>query len=129
MQSTTPMSVGIGTVRHRTAGRGVGDTISEPVPPRLPRRERVGGRGGNLKAARAGQGRLTGTTAEDGSMDVADMTGKTVVITGGNSGIGLETAVALAKAGAKTVITARDRARGEVALADIRARSDRKSVV
>ena len=34
-------------------------------------------------------------------MDVADMTGKTVIVTGGNSGIGLETAVALAKAGAQ----------------------------
>ncbi len=56
-------------------------------------------------------------------MDIADMTGKTVVITGGNSGIGLETAVALAKAGAKTLITARDRARGEAARADIGARS------
>ncbi|HXP32596.1 MAG TPA: SDR family oxidoreductase [Acidimicrobiales bacterium] len=56
-------------------------------------------------------------------MDSVDMTGKTVVITGGSSGIGLETAVALARAGAKTVITARDRARGEAALADIRARS------
>jgi NAD(P)-dependent dehydrogenase (short-subunit alcohol dehydrogenase family) len=63
-----------------------------------------------------------------GSMDVADMTGKTVVITGGNSGIGLETAVALAKAGAKTVITARDRARGEAAVADIRARSGHDDV-
>jgi NAD(P)-dependent dehydrogenase (short-subunit alcohol dehydrogenase family) len=61
-------------------------------------------------------------------MDVADMTGKTVVITGGNSGIGLETAVALAKAGAKTVITARDRARGEAAVADIRARSGHDDV-
>ena len=61
-------------------------------------------------------------------MDVADMTGKTVVITGGNSGIGLETAVALAKAGAKTLITARDRARGEAALADIRARSGHDDV-
>jgi retinol dehydrogenase-12 len=58
-----------------------------------------------------------------GSMDVADMTGKTVIVTGGNSGIGLETAVALAKAGAKTLITARDRGRGEAALADLRARS------
>jgi len=63
-----------------------------------------------------------------GSMDVADMTGKTVVITGGNSGIGLETAVGLAKAGARTVITARDRARGEAALADIRTRSERDDV-
>ena len=61
-------------------------------------------------------------------MDVADMTGKTVVITGGNSGIGLETAVALARAGAKTVITARDRGRGEAAVADIRARSGRDDV-
>ncbi|HVC69053.1 MAG TPA: SDR family oxidoreductase [Acidimicrobiales bacterium] len=52
-----------------------------------------------------------------------DMTGKTVVITGGNSGIGKETAVALARAGARTLITARDRARGEAAMADIKARS------
>jgi NAD(P)-dependent dehydrogenase (short-subunit alcohol dehydrogenase family) len=56
-------------------------------------------------------------------MDVADMTDKTVVVTGGNSGMGLETAVALARAGATTVITARDRTRGEAAVADIRARS------
>jgi NAD(P)-dependent dehydrogenase (short-subunit alcohol dehydrogenase family) len=64
-------------------------------------------------------------------MDVADMSGKTVVITGGNSGIGLETAVALARAGATTVITARDKARGEAAVADIRARAgnDRVDVV
>jgi NAD(P)-dependent dehydrogenase (short-subunit alcohol dehydrogenase family) len=61
-------------------------------------------------------------------MDVADMTGKTVVITGGNSGIGLETAVALANAGAKTLITVRDRARGEAAVTDIRARSGRDDV-
>jgi NAD(P)-dependent dehydrogenase (short-subunit alcohol dehydrogenase family) len=63
-----------------------------------------------------------------GSMNVADMTGKTVVITGANSGIGLETAVALARAGAKTVITARDRTRGETAVTDIRARSGRDDV-
>jgi NAD(P)-dependent dehydrogenase (short-subunit alcohol dehydrogenase family) len=56
-------------------------------------------------------------------VDVADMTGKTVVITGGNSGIGLETAVALAGAGAKTIITARDPERGKAATEDIRARS------
>jgi NAD(P)-dependent dehydrogenase (short-subunit alcohol dehydrogenase family) len=61
-------------------------------------------------------------------MDVADMTGKTVIITGANSGIGLETAVGLAQAGAKTVITARDRARGEAAVTDIRARSGNDEV-
>ncbi len=61
-------------------------------------------------------------------MDVADMTGKTVIVTGGNSGIGLETAVALAGAGAKTLITARDRGRGESALADLRARSGQGDV-
>jgi NAD(P)-dependent dehydrogenase (short-subunit alcohol dehydrogenase family) len=61
-------------------------------------------------------------------MDVADMTGKTVVITGANAGIGLETAVALAKAGAKTLITARDRVRGEAAVADIRVRSSHDDV-
>jgi NAD(P)-dependent dehydrogenase (short-subunit alcohol dehydrogenase family) len=63
-----------------------------------------------------------------GSMDVADMTGKTVVITGGNSGIGLETAVAVARAGAMAVITARDRGRGEAAVEAIRARSGRDTV-
>jgi NAD(P)-dependent dehydrogenase (short-subunit alcohol dehydrogenase family) len=63
-----------------------------------------------------------------GSMEVADMAGKTVVITGGNSGIGLETAVALARAGAKTLITARDRTRGEAARNDIRTRSGNNDV-
>jgi NAD(P)-dependent dehydrogenase (short-subunit alcohol dehydrogenase family) len=61
-------------------------------------------------------------------MDVADMTGKTVVITGGNSGLGLETAVALAGAGAKTLITARDQVRGEAAVAVIRDRSGNDDV-
>ncbi|MHB8464100.1 MAG: SDR family oxidoreductase [Acidimicrobiales bacterium] len=54
---------------------------------------------------------------------VADMSGKTVVITGGNSGIGLETAVSLARAGATTFITARDADRGKAAVADIQERS------
>ncbi len=44
---------------------------------------------------------------------------KTVLITGGNAGIGLETARALAKQGATVVIVARDAAKGEQAVADI----------
>jgi NAD(P)-dependent dehydrogenase (short-subunit alcohol dehydrogenase family) len=42
-----------------------------------------------------------------------------VVVTGANSGVGKSTAAALAAAGARTVITARDEARGHQALEDI----------
>ena len=48
------------------------------------------------------------------------MIGRTVVITGGNSGVGKATAVALASLGARTVITARSESRGAEAVADIR---------
>ena len=54
---------------------------------------------------------------------VDDMTGKTVVITGGNSGIGKETARALVQAGALVFITARDKERGEAAVSDLGATS------
>jgi len=53
----------------------------------------------------------------------ASMQGKTVLITGANSGIGKETAVALARAGATVVFTSRDPEKGEQAAADIRQRS------
>ncbi len=51
------------------------------------------------------------------------MTGKTCVITGVNSGIGKETAVELARMGARIVGVARDRSRGEAACEEIRRRS------
>ncbi len=53
----------------------------------------------------------------------ASMQGKTVLITGANSGIGKETAVDLARAGATLVFTSRDPQKGEQAAADIRERS------
>ena len=53
---------------------------------------------------------------------------KTVLITGGNAGLGLETAVALAAMGAAVTITARDAARGEAARAEIAARSGSEAV-
>ena len=52
-------------------------------------------------------------------MLVADMQGKTVVVTGGNSGIGLETAEALAGMGARVIVTARNADKGRAAVAGI----------
>jgi NAD(P)-dependent dehydrogenase (short-subunit alcohol dehydrogenase family) len=54
--------------------------------------------------------------------------GRVVLITGGNAGIGKESAVALASMGAQVVFTARDAARGTEALAEIRTRSDNDAV-
>ncbi len=48
---------------------------------------------------------------------MADMKGKTCVITGATSGIGLMSALGLAACGARLVLIGRDRARGEAALA------------
>jgi len=48
------------------------------------------------------------------------MRGKTVVITGGTSGIGEVAAVALAKMGARVVLVARDKSRGDATLARLR---------
>ena len=48
-----------------------------------------------------------------------DMEGKTVVVTGGNSGIGFETAAALAAMGARVLVTARNADKGRAAVAAI----------
>ena len=56
------------------------------------------------------------------------MEGKTVVITGANSGIGLETAAALAGAGARIVMGCRDDTKAAAALAQIRMRTDNDAV-
>jgi NAD(P)-dependent dehydrogenase (short-subunit alcohol dehydrogenase family) len=54
--------------------------------------------------------------------DMTDIKGKICVITGATSGIGLETADALAALGAKLVLVGRERARGDAALARLRSR-------
>ena len=56
------------------------------------------------------------------------MDGRTVLITGGNTGIGLETAVALARDGARVVFTTRNAQKGATALAEIRERSGSDTV-
>ena len=54
---------------------------------------------------------------------IPSMDGRTVIITGGNSGIGKATATVLATAGARVVITARNEERGRAAVTDIAAAS------
>ncbi len=61
-------------------------------------------------------------------MSGTELAGRTVVVTGGNSGVGKETAVFLAALGARVLITARNRAKGEAALADVRARTGSEAV-
>jgi len=55
--------------------------------------------------------------------DLPDLSGKTAVVTGANSGIGLATARALAGAGARVVFAVRDVERGRAAAASMRGRS------
>jgi NAD(P)-dependent dehydrogenase (short-subunit alcohol dehydrogenase family) len=51
--------------------------------------------------------------------DVPDVTGRRFLITGGNTGLGLETARVLLRKGGEVVILCRDRGRGESALATL----------
>ena len=57
------------------------------------------------------------------------MDGKTVIITGGNTGIGKETAVDLAERGARVILACRDETRAEAAVADIKKRSGSELVL
>jgi NAD(P)-dependent dehydrogenase (short-subunit alcohol dehydrogenase family) len=54
-------------------------------------------------------------------IQLPDLTGKLAVVTGANSGIGLGAATRLAGAGAQVVLAVRNPAKGETALAEIRA--------
>lgn len=58
------------------------------------------------------------STAAD-VIDGVDLTGKRAIVTGGASGIGIETARALARAGAEVTLAVRDTAAGERVAADI----------
>ncbi len=51
--------------------------------------------------------------------DVPDQTGRIAIVTGANSGIGLETARVLAQKGARVLLACRDKEKGEAACADI----------
>ncbi|XP_011404099.1 PREDICTED: retinol dehydrogenase 12-like [Amphimedon queenslandica] len=55
--------------------------------------------------------------------------GKTVIITGANTGIGKETAIDLAKRGARVIVACRDEKRGSDAVRDIKAASKSEEVI
>ena len=61
-------------------------------------------------------------------IDNLDMNGKVVMITGANSGIGKETAIELAKMGAKIIMVCRNRERGEKALEEIKERANSENI-
>ena len=58
----------------------------------------------------------------------AIMKGKTVVVTGASSGIGLEASLGLAKLGARVVMVARDKKRGLAAVDYVKTNSNNGSV-
>ena len=57
-------------------------------------------------------------------MSEADLTGKVAIVTGGNSGIGKEAAIGIARAGAHVVIAARNREKTAAAITEIETRAD-----
>ena len=59
----------------------------------------------------------------------ARLDGKTVIITGANTGIGLETAVDLAKRNARVILACRSVERGETAAVEVRKRSGNDNAV
>src|SRR5215475_3367978 len=58
-----------------------------------------------------------------------DLSGKVVVVTGGNSGIGKEAAIGIAQAGAHVVIAARNPTKAAAAVAEIEQSADAKGRV
>ncbi len=60
--------------------------------------------------------------------DSKRLEGKTALVTGGNSGIGLEAAVLIAREGAAVVLVARDEKKGNAAVLDVSQRSGSKKV-
>lgn len=64
-----------------------------------------------------------GMTQKWTAADIPDQSGRRVIVTGANSGLGFDTSLALAAKGAAVTMAVRDTGKGEQAAADIRART------
>src|SRR5229473_443347 len=64
------------------------------------------------------------TSSSTSTTDIPDMTGRSVVVTGANSGIGRAAASALAGAGARVVLAVRDTTKGQDAAATMPGETD-----
>ncbi|MFJ6084609.1 oxidoreductase [Streptomyces sp. NPDC092369] len=62
---------------------------------------------------------MTTSPSKWNATDIPDQTGRTAVVTGANSGLGIATVAALAAAGAHVVLAVRDPKRGEAAAAGV----------
>ena len=101
--------------------------ISQPrvlLLPRLPGSRRADRRARVRDSTDKGGGTMTYgfDTTTDEVIDRVDLTGKLAVVTGASAGIGVETARALAAAGAHVVLAARNAERTEAAARSIRER-------
>jgi len=74
---------------------------------------------GNIESSQRNNGFNWYSTADQVASDI-DLTGKNIIVTGANSGIGKETARVLAKNGANVIMACRSLDRGEEALQDIK---------
>jgi NADPH:quinone reductase-like Zn-dependent oxidoreductase len=85
---------------------GAGPGLRHPVPPAC--RHTVGELAVNIaRRPRRGRAELNQPVGQHEGMDVLDVTGSTVIVTGASSGIGAATARLLHKAGAHPVLAAR----------------------
>src|SRR5688572_22326331 len=82
--------------------------------------------GSHLAVDRAGRvpgARIEGMGNKWTADDVPDQTGRTILITGANSALGLRSAEALATKGARVLLACRDAERGATALEAVKAKA------
>jgi len=60
---------------------------------------------------------------------IPELTGKVIIVTGGNSGLGFESVKALAEKGAEVILTSRSLEKGEAARTDIQKHKPKGAIV